>query len=427
MYKLNYKLKPFQENAINYLSKNNVNGLLLVHPTGSGKTVTAIAYAKKFLTKYKENKVIFVGPVSVLNDVKKTINNMYDEEDENKNKYDLYSYQKFKTEFEAGQIYCSGNLLIIDEAHNLKNLNKGGERAKSIFKCASYAKKRLLLTATPFTNELEDLNVLVNFIYGAPLIHTKSQVRVIEDLYKYLKNKVSYLPLTQNRGKDFPTSSEHIIKIKMPESYEKEYCKLIKGESVNNLIFLKPYAFYNAHRRAVNKIGRSEEYFSLKIKKVIELVNNYSKTIIYTNWLDFGVKPLSKALKENKINFLVYEGSLSEDKRAYITDEYNNNKVNVLIITASGKESINLFATRCLIIMDPVWNYSGIQQIEGRAIRYRSHANLPLEERHVDIYYLLLTTGKKKCISGDEIVYKFINEKRRMHNVVNNLLSKSSI
>lgn len=416
-------LKPYQEKVVKYFNRPEVNGLLLAHPTGSGKTITALACSDSFLQKHEKSRVIFVGPVSVLSDVKKNIIIM----ELPLNKFDLYSYQKFKNEFEANNIFCGGNLLIIDEAHNLKNL-KNSDRAKCVFKCSSLAKKRLLLTATPFVNELEDLKVLVNFIYGAPLIHNAGQVREIDDLYRYFKNKVSYIPLEANRGKDFPTSKEHKISINMPQSYEKEYCKLIRGEAVNNLVFLKPYAFYNAHRRAVNKIGRSEEYFSLKMNKVIELIKNH-KSVIYTNWLDFGVKPLSKALKENKIKFAVYQGSLSEKNREKIVSQYNDNVIDAIIITSSGKEAINLFGTRRLIIMDPVWNYSGIQQIEGRAIRYKSHEHLPKDQRHVDIYYLILTTTQhiKKCISGDEVVYKFVEQKRKMHDSVNKLFKNVSI
>ena len=421
-------LKAHQKKAVDYLNRNNVNSLLLAFPTGSGKTITAMSYSKKFLNKFKEAKVIFVGPVSVLSDAYKTAENL----NINMDKFEFYSYQKFRNDFEENKIHCGGNLLIIDEAHNLKNLNKGGERAKSIFKCASFSRKRLLLTATPFMNELEDLSVLVNFLYGAPLIHKRSQIRVVTDLLKYIKNKVYYIPLTENRGKDFPSITRKEVKIEMPESYQKDYCKLIRGEAVNNMLFLKPYAFYNAHRRVVNKIGRNEEYFSLKINKAMEIIEGY-KSVIFTNWLEFGVTPISKELKKRKIKFEVYKGSLSENKRNEIVHKYNNDMIQVLIITTSGKEAINLMGTRRLIIMDPVWNYSGMLQIEGRAARYKSHEHLDIKERKVEVFNLILKTkknlnkDKRKCLSGDEVVYKFIDIKRKMQFSVHRLLKEASI
>nr|URM62082.1 ATP dependent helicase [Mimivirus sp.] len=36
--------------------------------------------------------------------------------------------------------------------------------------------------------------------------------------------------------------------------------------------------------------------------------------------------------------------------------------------------------------MEPHWNESKITQVIGRAIRYKSHEKLPINERNVDIY-----------------------------------------
>ena len=65
-----------------------------------------------------------------------------------------------------------------------------------------------------------------------------------------------------------------------------------------------------------------------------------------------------------------------------------------------------------LIVMDPVWNYAGILQIRGRAVRFMSHENLPRKERHVDIYYMMLETSRKECKSGDTVVYDIVKQKR---------------
>ena len=53
-----------------------------------------------------------------------------------------------------------------------------------------------------------------------------------------------------------------------------------------------------------------------------------------------------------------------------IIKEFNENKFQVLIISRSGMEGLDLKEVRNVILMDPVWNYSGINQIKGRAIRY---------------------------------------------------------
>ena len=77
--------------------------------------------------------------------------------------------------------------------------------------------------------------------------------------------------------------------------------------------------------------------------------------------------------------------------------------------------------------MDPVWNFSGMEQIRGRAVRYKSHENLPKEERKVGIYYLLLVTNKKGCLSGDSVVYKIVEKKRKFQKSVEKILKSISI
>ena len=77
--------------------------------------------------------------------------------------------------------------------------------------------------------------------------------------------------------------------------------------------------------------------------------------------------------------------------------------------------------------MDPVWNYAGILQIRGRAIRYRSHENLPEEDRKVDIYYMILETGVEDCKSGDTVVYNIVEEKKKSSRLVDKMLRDVSI
>ena len=51
-----------------------------------------------------------------------------------------------------------------------------------------------------------------------------------------------------------------------------------------------------------------------------------------------------------------------------------------------GSESLDLKKTRQVHIMEPHWNDAKIRQIIGRAIRYKSHESLLLNEREVQVY-----------------------------------------
>ena len=422
------KLKPHQIKAVRYLMRKDQNGLLVSHPTGWGKTITALAFAGCFLTEYKNRKVIIIAPVSVTNSFKEYAEKMEMDLD----RIEIYSYQRFTNLFNDGKIICQGNAIIIDEVHNLRNFNllsKGKEkgfRSKAALECASGTLKRLLLTATPFVNELKDFIPIINYIYGGHLIYKKNQIKTVDDIDKYLKKKIYYIPPDNKTSSDFPTYKEEYIKILMPLKYENDYCSLIEGNIVNDFGFINPKSFYNAHRRAVNKIGRSEEYFSLKIKKAISLIRE-SKTVIFSNWLEYGIEPIAKELDKNNISYSIYTGSLTKNKKVKIIKDFNKDLFQVLILSSSGREGLDLKKVRKLIIMDPVWNFAGMEQIRGRVIRYHSHIDLPIEERNVEIYYLLLVTTNKKCISGDEVVYKFIEEKKKLQKIIDYHLKKLSI
>ena len=48
-------------------------GLLVVHGTGTGKTLTAVATSQCYLDKNPDNRVVFIGPTSLLSNFKKRL------------------------------------------------------------------------------------------------------------------------------------------------------------------------------------------------------------------------------------------------------------------------------------------------------------------------------------------------------------------
>lgn len=429
------KLKKHQTKAVKFLSQDYHSGLILVHPTGYGKTLTAVVYSQCFLDKYPKQKVIFVGPSSLLANFRKEMK-LY--QVQNSDKYQIYSYQGFYKHFSQGLIECRDNLLIIDEAHNLRTLalrsESKGVLSKAIYKCSILARKRLLLTATPFINDLMDFEALINFVYGGMKIYKRNQLTEAIDLKKYLRNKIDFINLSPKDKKLFPKYKEQYVYIPMPKEYEDKYCKVIRGIKIEGTVFLNPSSFYNAHRRAVNKIGSDDEYIGLKMDKTIELIGKH-KAVIYSNWLKFGVKPITRALDKAGIKSKSFSGEINEKKKKEMVENFNQDKFQVLIITSAGKEGLDLKGVRKLIVMDPVWNFSGIEQIKGRAVRMGSHMHLAPGERTVDIYYLILSTSHDReltknkgwCFSGDSLVYTFVENKKKIQRKINTILKESSI
>lgn len=121
-----------------------------------------------------------------------------------------------------------------------------------------------------------------------------------------------------------------------------------------------------------------------------------------------------------KPRFVLYTGTETPEEREIIRNVYNSNWtmvpasivsqlretasnnfygeiIQVLMITASGAEGINLKNTRFVHIVEPYWHLVRIDQVIGRARRICSHQDLPEEYRTVKVFlYLSVFSEEQK-------------------------------
>ena len=429
----NVSLRELQIKVINYMEENR--GLLVVHSTGCGKTLTSIGVSQCYLDKFSEKKVIFVGPASLISNFKKE---MVKYGVKNYEKYTFYSYDKFLSlERKGDSVDCQNSLLIIDEAHNLRN-NKS-KKYNSILNCAMKADKRLLLTATPFVNSIQDFIPLINLIYGEKVVGTLNEFNnnlvgdyISDKIDKYsistikyfLHDKVDMVDCIDN--KYYPKEITNNLDIKMSKQYYKIFKEALAGENLYGVNFTNPERFYNGYRRVVNKTA--EQYYSRKIKEIMPMLKQ-DKSILYTNWIEFGIDPVKLALENEGVSYKTFYGKVKMKDRKQIVKDFNEDKFKVLVLTKAGGEGLDLKGVRNVFILDPPWNESGIRQIIGRAIRFKSHHHLPEEERKVNIYYLRLVgpEGNDNINSGDVILYKIIKKKKEIFSLILETLKHVSI
>ena len=451
----NLPLRDLQKKVVNFISKPGNEALLVVHSTGCGKTLTAVTASQCFLDKDPLNKIVFISPPSLIDNFKKELIN-YGIEDFSR--YEFYTYTGFMNLYKQNVNFnfCKNSMFILDEVHNLRNyvktVKKTGKektgkektaRYLSAFFCSIHSSKRLLLTATPFINNLTDFIPIINIMEGGNAVGSKTEYTEgkvnnfitsgklndnnIKVIKKYLNKKVDYVSCKGLKG--FPKLEEHYQIVKMPKKYEEKYLQLLAQEQIDDIVFKYPDAFYNAQRRIVNTLGKN--YYSTKIKAILDKLEE--KSIIYTNWLDFGVNPIKNFLKTNNISYEVFTGNLSLKQRKKIVEDFNNGDFKVLIITKAGGEGLDLKGVRNVIVLDPVWHDSGLKQIIGRAVRYLSHAHLPKDEQKVDVWKLILVEKSVKnwekdpTISGDAILYRIIMSKKEINNQIIELLKSISI
>ena len=90
------------------------------------------------------------------------------------------------------KISCKNTFLIIDEVHNLRNLKT--KMYQAVIECAKEADKRMLLTATPYVNNIYDFAALINLLYGMDRVG-----------YNFKANKVTYEYTVKTRQRSFET------------------------------------------------------------------------------------------------------------------------------------------------------------------------------------------------------------------------------
>jgi superfamily II DNA or RNA helicase len=398
-------IKKHQMSVANHLVENR--GAIVVHSVGTGKTLCAIATAQCMLLNQIVNKIIVVTPTSLQENFKNQMK-MYgitDEDDNNLEKYHFYTIQKLVNDIESKKVITSDNsLVIIDEAHNLRTLDGG--RVEPILKYVKKASRVLLLTATPLINYSYDVINLVALIRGTKPItidyFTKltTNKTMKKELEAYLSDIFSFY-IKDKPDLNFPRKKIIEVFLPMDQTYAKLYQDVENGE-VNKIADFKGkniHVFYNGLRRASNILEKK----SPKVDWIIQKFKSEPKAkyVIFSHYINMGIKPVMKYLDSKKIPYGVVSGDLSIEERQQAVDDYNSDEIRVMFITKSGSEGLDLKNTTYVIIMESAWNMGSMDQVIGRAVRYKSHEGLSESKKIVTIYKLLL-------VKPDE--YKGINK-----------------
>ena len=391
-------LNSHQKKVVEFIMKNR--GLLVVHSTGSGKTLSAVTAAKCVLDMNKKIQVFVIAPKSLLENFKKEMKDTYVLPKEDYKRFNIMTKEHFVRNVKVSD--CQDKFLIIDEAHNIKTEIKGksGKTAKKIIECAKKAWKVLLLSATPVVNDPYDIVNLMSMLYGTDpisksefnkFLYSKDGNIVNEELFKrYFDCKISFFsPSVSN---EYPSADVKNVQLYMDRDYYNDYSDIeesILGVWQDEVHTKgKGTAFYSGLRQAVNKISTPE---LSKIQWIMNKLTSGQKTLIFSEFIGSTLIPLKKIMKQKGIKFVSVTGDMSVDNRKKAVRLFNTNKAQVIVISKAGGEGLDLKGTRNVIIMEPAWNKAREEQIIGRAIRYKSHSHLPQSERHVIVYKLYVT------------------------------------
>ena len=446
-----------------FVTDNDINRLLLFHGIGTGKTRSSILIAEALMkqnpqlkvnvilparlkTNYIDELMIYFDTIPKLKALSKERKLDFLEE-----RYEIMSYEfiinLFKKSTDINETlkkFTKNRILIIDEFHNLiansiqeetiddiykknklKITTKDPIRALIMRYIARYAHdscKMFFLSATPVFDNYRQFIELVKLL-------NKDEIKKDKDLnhlIPFLKGKISYynsddrsaFPSVSYDNLEIPLSNDQFKKMLSLQKYEKS------GDDSNDeeSFMMKQRQIGIAFSDDANEVIRNLDKYAPKLKMLFKLIErNEGKHLIYSNFVGHCLKIIQRYLDKNgwsnylssgKKNryksYVLWDGTLKDQDKIKIKeilnskDNVDGNKIRVILGSPSIKEGISFKHIQHLHQIDPVWNISAKNQIEGRCIRFKSHEDISPSDKKlkrkviVHNYICVAPDGKKR-------------------------------
>jgi len=118
---------------------------------------------------------------------------------------------------------------------------------------------------------------------------------------------------------------------------------------------------------------------------------------------------VSGGAESRPLRYAIIAGDIDIETREKIQNEFNREEnkhggvIDILLISSTGAEGLDLKNVRKIHIMEPYWNYGRINQVKFRGIRNDSHILLPPEERDVTTFIYLAVPPEEE--TKKELLY----------------------
>lgn len=342
--------------------------------------------------------------------------------------------------------YPYKTVLIVDESHTVRTTSS--QTFHAVFAIAAEASKVLLLTGTPMVNSVEDmqaqLRLLTDDLHAtvpAAYFVKKETLEVIHerDFTKLFSGKVlsHLIPLND---KDYPETDRTLHQVPMYdlqrqryEDFDKEMMTPALRSLMNQGIICTALNSFLTRTRAIsNTVGRyalpgekDTPELSAKFRGIRRsLIEDPKPTVVYSFYLENGVIPLKEFVDSTtSLRTALVTGNTRTSDLKTIMKSYNEDQtIDVLFLTSAVRQGISLLRTRTVHIMESGWNESLQEQVIGRVVRYGSHSDLPLNQRHVQIHFWLTTLGRHP--STDQYIYSVAQRKMELISKFEELLTR---
>lgn len=439
-----YPLLNYQRGGI-YYAELKKGRILLGDDMGLGKTIQGIGIAKRYRTDWP---VVVVAPASLIlnwkSEILKWLPKDVTEDDvfvmkngksKPKGKIIVCSYDySYKNKEILTQFLGVKGILLVDEAHNIKNLK--AKRTEGIIYLSHFSKRVVLMTGTPMLNRVEELFPLlhaidpirwddyISFVFRyCDAKRTKFGLDVggisnDEELHCRLRDELMCRRLKKDVLKQLPdkrrttlildTSKAEINKTK--EIIKTEVEKIVYSIKKNNYDLNSAKSFLLS--KGSSQIGDTlfEAYKLTGMSKIESLCSwvqekiesGLEKIIIFGHHKEFLDKlqeqidninikrqNLNKKTKDveshkKEIGYMRIDGSTSKEKRFENQSEFQENEnCNVALLSINAANSgLTLTSSNVVVMGELPWTPGVSRQAEDRVHRIG-------QKNNVDIYYTI--------------------------------------
>lgn len=391
----------------------SMNGkAILADEVGLGKTIEAGLILKEYMIRGLVKKVLILVPASLVSQWAMELNSKFFIPAVAQRKSYVWeqcdvvvsSIDTAKRNPHRDIIYSLDyDLIIIDEAHKLKNnKTKNYEFVQNLKK-----KFCLLLTATPIQNRISEIFNLVSLLKPGHLgnesafyeNYKKDSRSLNDDVHlKELVNKVMIRNRRADTGIEWTKRHVETIPIEFSQAERELYEAVTELRGEGDWVSSSQFSVMTLQREACS--SREAVYFTLqnmlkrqeqpsiafqeqiqylikkveavqqnsKAQKALELIQNINdKVIIFTEYRATQMY-LQWFLKQYGITSVPFRGGFKRGKKDWMRELFQKN-AQVLIATEAGGEGINLQFCNHIINFDLPWNPMRLEQRIGRIHR----------------------------------------------------------
>jgi SNF2 family DNA or RNA helicase len=433
---------------------------ILADEVGLGKTIEAGLILKEYMIRGLVKKVLILVPASLVSQWASELNQkFYIPAVQQKKSYMWEQYDVIVSSIDTAKrsphreiVYEQDyDLIIIDEAHKLKNnKTKNYEFVQNLKK-----KFCLLLTATPIQNRIDEIFNLVSLLKPGHLGNQENfeesfgkKSRSIDD-HEHLKELVNKVMIRNRRddtGIEWTKRKVETVPIEFSETEQELYNAISAYRSSFSGFASSMFSILTLQREACS--SREAVYFTLKkmlekknedgssavpedmvmglmkkveqvtqnskAEKAVELIKQIDdKVIIFTEYRATQMY-LQWFLQQNGISSVPFRGGFKRGKKDWMRELFKG-KFQVLIATEAGGEGINLQFCNHIINYDLPWNPMRLEQRIGRIHRLG-------QEKDVHIYNFATKNTVEEHIL--KLLYEKINLFERVIGQLDDILTR---